>query len=107
MMGRPKKEIDPAIVYELAQIQCTLEEIASVCDCDIKTITNRFSKEVDKGREDGKKSLRRAQWHKAVKDGNVVMQIWLGKQYLGQRDKADFDIQSGLTVIVGKDLEKL
>lgn len=32
----------------------------------------------------GKSSLRRAQWKLAEK--NASMAIWLGKQYLGQRD---------------------
>jgi hypothetical protein len=36
--------------------------------------------------EAGKSSLRRLQWKSAL-GGNVVMQIWLGKQYLGQRDE--------------------
>jgi hypothetical protein len=39
--------------------------------------------------EDGKKSLRRLQFDSARK-GNVTMQIWLGKQYLGQRDRTEY-----------------
>ena len=40
----------------------------------------------------GKKSLRRRQWETSKK--SVVMQIWLGKQMLGQRDNKDIDIKS-------------
>ena len=36
----------------------------------------------------GKMSLRREQWRSAEK-GNVTMQIWLGKQWLGQTDKVE------------------
>jgi len=39
----------------------------------------------------GKMSIRRLQFEKA-KEGNTTMLIWLGKQYLGQTDKADFQM---------------
>ena len=39
-------------------------------------------------KRDGRRvRLRQLQW-KSAESGNVVMQIWLGKQYLGQMDKA-------------------
>jgi hypothetical protein len=43
---------------------------------------------IKKGRESLKISLRRFQFDSAKK-GKVAMQIWLGKQYLGQKDKHD------------------
>jgi hypothetical protein len=39
--------------------------------------------------EGGKSSLRRWQFKKA-QDGSVPMLIWLGKQYLGQRDRTEY-----------------
>ena len=42
-------------------------------------------------RGSGKTSLRRAQWLSAQK-GNPTMLIWLGKQYLGQRDKSSHEL---------------
>ena len=39
---------------------------------------------------DGKISLRRTQFRMA--ETNVSMAIWLGKQYLGQRDSAEIEI---------------
>ncbi len=87
-MGRPQSDIDPAVVENLAQYFCSRREIAAVVGCDPQTITNRFSAEYDKGREQGKTLLRQKQWE-AVKKGNVAMMIWLGKQYLGQTDKSD------------------
>ncbi len=83
-MGRPKKEISEKIVFELAQIQCTMIEIAAVCDCSVDTLENRFSDIIKKGKQSGKKSLRRIQF--ALAEKNPAMAIWLGKQYLGQRD---------------------
>jgi len=106
-MARPKIEINEDEVFELAKIQCTNDEIAAVFGVSEVTIRNRFSAIVAKGREAGKKSLRRAQWEKAVKDGNVVMQIWLGKQYLGQRDKSDLDLQTGVSIIWDESLAKI
>jgi hypothetical protein len=82
---RPKLEIDPEQVQKLAMLQCTNVEIASFFNCDEGTIRKRFSDELRKGRESGKISLRRMQW-KSCENGNVTMQIWLGKQYLGQSD---------------------
>lgn len=37
-------------------------------------------------------SLRRAQWMSAVQDRNVTMMIWLGKQYLGQKDRFEMEV---------------
>ena len=38
----------------------------------------------------GKASLRRTQW-KTATGGNPTMQIWLGKNMLGQTDKQEID----------------
>ena len=35
--------------------------------------------------------LLRAKQFEMVMNGNVTMAIWLGKQYLGQRDKSEID----------------
>ena len=106
--GRPKKDIDPAQVRQLAAINCSYEEIAGVVKCDPSTLTRRFSQAIKDGREEGKASLKRAQWKKAVVDGNPTMLIWLGKQYLGQRDESRAQVQhSGTMEHRHHDLEKL
>lgn len=87
-MGRPKLNIDPKLVYDLAAIGCKNTEIATIVGCSADTIDGRFSEEVQKGREDLKKSLRRWQLD-AAKKGNVAMLIWLGKQMLGQTEKIE------------------
>jgi hypothetical protein len=93
-VGRPLKKIDPKQVEELAAIQCSYAEMAAVLDCNPSTLQRRFAQAIEKGRERGKSSLKRAQWNKAVNDGNPTMLIWLGKQHLGQSDKTQVDQQS-------------
>ena len=84
--GRPKKEIDYVAVEKLANIQCTQEEIASFLGISSRTLLRdeKFKELFAKGRENGKTSLRRIQWKHAEK--SATMAIWLGKQYLGQKD---------------------
>ena len=85
-MARPKKEIDYAVVEKLANIQCTQEEIASFLGLSVRTLQRdeEFCHIYKKGQENGKMSLRRIQYKLAEK--NTSMAIFLGKQYLGQRD---------------------
>jgi|TARA_Y100000296_G_scaffold12993_1_gene15074 hypothetical protein len=87
-MARPKAIIDTEAIKKLAQLHCTFDEIAQFCNVSTKTLQRRFVHTIKKGREMGKISLRRAQFEKAL-SGNVVMQIWLGKQHLDQRDKQE------------------
>lgn len=84
--GRKKIEIDYDTVEKLAHIQCTKEEIASFLGCSVDTLDRRpeFAEHYKKGLEGGKSSLRRIQFKLAEK--NSAMAIFLGKQYLGQRD---------------------
>lgn len=85
-MGRPRLQLDEKQIREMAQIQCTVAEIAAVMGCSIDTINDRYSHIVKEGREQGKMSLRRAQFKKAL-EGNPAMLIFLGKHYLNQKDQ--------------------
>ena len=87
--GRPKIEIDYITVEKLANIQCTQEEIASFLGISSRTLLRdeKFKELFAKGRENGKMSLRRIQWKHAEK--SATMAIWLGKQYLGQKDNIE------------------
>ena len=73
------------IIELLASKFCTKKEIASFLGIHPDTITNNFQELFEKGREEGKRNLREWQLESARK-GNVTMQIWLGKQYLDQRE---------------------
>ena len=87
-LGRPKKHIDLELVEKLAHIQCTYAEIASTLGISVDTLqrNEHFAATYKRGAEGGRKSLRRMQFESANR-GNVTMQIWLGKQYLGQSDQ--------------------
>ena len=81
----------------LCAIQCTMEEICHVIGVSEKTLQawckdtygKHFSQVFAEKRSLGKSSLRRTQWKIAEK--NPTMAIWLGKQYLGQREIPEVD----------------
>lgn len=83
---KPKKDISDELVFDLAKIQCTMEEIAAMCKCSVDTLERRFADTIRIGKLAGKESLRRSQFKNAWA-GNTSMQQWLGKQYLDQADK--------------------
>lgn len=85
-MARPRKQIDPEQVKQLAAINCSLEEMGAVLDCSPDTLGRRFADVIKKGRESGRMSLKRKQYEMAMK-GNITMLIWLGKILLGQREE--------------------
>ena len=100
--GRPKKAIDLDAVQELASEGNTQEEISKALGFSRATFHNR--KEVTeayyKGVAEMKLSLRHWQFS-AARGGNIQMLIWLGKQYLGQRDTVEEKIESeGVKVII-------
>lgn len=99
MAGRPKKVIDYTAVEKLASIQCTQEEIANFLDISVRTLQRdeEFCRLFKKGRDNGKMSLRRTQFKIAEK--NASMAIFLGKQYLGQRDVIETDNKQELTKV--------
>lgn len=96
-VGRPKTNIDKSNFEKLCQMQCTLEEIAGFFDCCDDTINNwckevyddNFSGVYKKKSMAGKISLRRNQFK--IAENNASMAIFLGKQYLGQRDNVEVE----------------
>lgn len=105
-MARPKKEIKQKEFEALCAIQCTQEEICGVLDvchdtldrwCH-RTYKKSFSQIFAEKRQGGRASLRRKQWNLA--DTSASMAIWLGKQYLGQRDKQEEEIKDEMTAML-------
>lgn len=95
-VGRPRILHDNEETLEklkvIASGQHTQAEAAAILGVSLATFEG-FLRHSEKAREiwdlgqgNGQASLRRMQWVTA-KGGNVTMQIWLGKQYLGQRDQ--------------------
>ena len=105
-MARPLKEVDEKQVYELASMSCTMSEIAAVCDCSVDTLERRFREVIDKGRESGKMSLKRAQF-KAALSGNIPMLIWLGKCVLGQMEVRPEDINQIKEILIKIDSNRI
>lgn len=108
MAGRPKVKphIDETQVAQLASFGCTDSEIAVVAGISESTLRRHFEPLLKKGRASLRADLRTAQVKKALgvfvrqtdKDDTKdvyltppdnTMLIWLGKQYLEQRDKTD------------------
>ena len=88
-MARPKKyKIDTEEVFKLASYGCSNVEIADFFGCDESLIRKSYSEFLTKGRADMKIKLRKLQWKSADK-GNVTMQIFLGKNILGQQDRLE------------------
>lgn len=92
-MPGARKEIDQGQFEKLCGLQCTKAEICAFLDATDKTLerwcrrTYRagFSEVFRQKRGIGKISLRRSQFRLAEKNANMA--IWLGKQYLNQRDE--------------------
>lgn len=88
-MARPKKyNIDTKQVQKLASLGCTNKEISEFFGCSADLLEKSYSEFLTKGRAEQKIRLRQLQWASAEK-GNVVMQIFLGKNMLGQQDKIE------------------
>lgn len=91
-MPRHPTELDQEQFEKLCALQCTKEEICGFFKITDKTLENwckrtyraGFSEVFGQKRGVGKISLRRSQMKLA--ETNATMAIWLGKQYLGQRD---------------------
>lgn len=96
-MARPLKEIDKKSFENLCGLQCTKQEICAFFEITDKTLENWCKREYKAGFSEvfkekrglGNISLRRAQFRLAEK--SATMAIFLGKQYLGQRDKIEVD----------------
>ena len=121
--GRPPVEVDMNLLESLCQIQCTEEECAAVLKVSADTISSRvkalgytnFSDFLKKHSQEGRASLRRMQWQSAkgikndkkewVERPNVTMQIWLGKQVLGQKDKQEVEQQGAIEVKIVREIK--
>lgn len=105
-MARPRKQIDIKLLEGLANIGCADTEIATLVGVSVDTLNRRFAEILCKGRETLKTRLRKLQL-RAAEDGNVTMLIWLGKQYLGQREpKVEFDV-TALDAAIERQLARL
>lgn len=92
--GRPPIEIDWKLVEQFATAGCSGVEIAGHLGVHYDTLYNRCEKKFgikyteysQQFKEKGKALIKFAQFQKAITEKNPTMLIWLGKQYLGQRE---------------------
>jgi hypothetical protein len=79
-------EYDRRLITELSSHQLTAVEICAVLDISRSSYDASLAMQqaYQRGQEMGKASLRRRQW--LMSHTNVAMAIFLGKQYLGQKD---------------------
>lgn len=95
-----KNKIKKDIFEKLCGMWCTLVEIADFFDVSEDTVESwckdtyetTFSEVYKRRSSQGNISLRRWQLKSAEK-GNVTMQIWLGKQHLGQKEKVEVNTE--------------
>lgn len=113
-MARPLKQMDQKQFENLCGLQCTLDEICGFFDVTDKTLDGwckrtygaSFSEVFRQKRGTGKISLRRAQFQLAKK--NASMAIWLGKQYLDQKDESRLEMENRISVDpLSKSLEEM
>lgn len=113
--GRPSDyNLDIKQLEELCHVHCTLGEIEAITRADEETINifiikhgyaGGFREFYSKHSSEGKMSLRRRQYHKAMHGGedgkgDSAMLKWLGKQWLNQRDMNQINLDEGLRKIV-------
>ena len=101
-VGRPRKEIDKETFEKLCFLMCTEDEISGFFGCHHDTLSDWCLREYGKNFSNiykqlscnGKISIRRSQM-KIMEGGNAAMSIWLGKQYLGQREQPEIVLYDG------------
>jgi hypothetical protein len=107
-MARKEVNIDWEEVAELAQAGCNGQQIADYFGIHYNTLAARcqkdnqcdFSDILQQNRSKGDALLIVKQYESAVKDKDKSMQIWLGKQRLGQRDKFETDNKHDIQVSI-------
>ena len=99
MAGRPKAIIDWDVVIAHIKAQCSAVGIASLFGISVDTLYNRckednnidYSVFSDQKKAEGKELLRKKQYDVAM-EGDKTMLVWLGKQYLEQKEKTETDL---------------
>lgn len=103
--GRPKIELDPKQAHLFGYFRATYETMAEFIGCHYDTIrramqdeNSDFCKAYKKGSSGLKMKLSEAQIKYGLA-GNASLLIWLGKQYLGQKDEPPIAVEKRQTVI--------
>lgn len=103
--GRPKIELNWEVFEAMCVSHCTLWEIADYFRCSVDSVQRACKRQFKMSfavyyaqkASVGKTSLRRKQFQTAMGKGpgSASMQIWLGKQWLGQTDSVEVSGPNG------------
>jgi len=88
-VGRPRKvlteEIKKSVILGLS-LGCTVQEVSANTGVSVSVLYANFKNVIKTGMDSFKGNLKKAQ-AKAALGGNPALLIWMGKQYLGQKDR--------------------
>lgn len=108
-VGRPRIELDPKQAKIFGYFRATYDTMAEQIGCHVDTIRaamqdedSEFSKAYKNGFSSMKMKLSEAQVKTAIEEHNSTLLVWLGKQYLNQKDNPmpDEDVNKNYTVIL-------
>jgi len=95
-VGRPRIELTAEQGNIFGYFRATYETMAEFCGCSHDTIQREmnkpdsvFASAYKKAFAGMKMKLSEAQIKTAIDDRNPTLLVWLGKQYLGQKDSPD------------------
>ena len=102
-MSSKKAEIDWQMVGEYLNAQCSGVEIAEMIGIHENTLYNRCKDDLglefvafsQQKKSEGRQSLKKRQYALAM-SGDKTMLVWLGKQYLGQKDRTE--VQNNISI---------
>jgi AraC-like DNA-binding protein len=107
--GRTPAVIDWDTVGKLLEADCKTVDIARQLGISEDTLTRRCKRDLNlpfavfsQQKKMLGDNLLRAKQYQTAMSGNVVMQIWLGKQRLGQADKAEVSGPGGTPLFPSK-----
>lgn len=93
--GRKPIRISKVKAAEYLRLGLSVRDIAKIFEVDEKTIRNKFSAEIKKRNNDNileqndkKRKLLDKQFEVAM-EGNPILLIWLGKNWLNQKDRIE------------------
>lgn len=90
--GKYVTTVDPQGLFDLALTYASFEQMASILKVDDNVLKVGENLEIiNRARAHKLKELSSAQFATAISDRNPTMQIWLGKQHLGQKDKVEYE----------------
>jgi excisionase family DNA binding protein len=105
-VGRPRIELDAKQAGIFGYFRATYETMAEYLGCHYDTIRramqddeSEFCKAYKKSYAGMKMKLSEAQIKTALEDRNATLLIWLGKQYLGQKDTIEVETSKTNVVV--------